>query len=537
MAYLYDYNAKFGDQVIHVGDKLLVTYKVEGKNNNIPGHDAVASEKKSLSIDVYNDAPNQDGSLSLIGTITPAAGQSISGVNFTIGLTYGLQDILVYDSRYLIVNLPEFRIAYNGLLNGAIFVYDLNEISQSSHTTSYGSLSTYPKVAIYGNAEDWTFGGAIKLISENGVEKISATNTRRDGTSQSLQIIDIQELLSLSPSTYDHNLYHYSELNNTTIIPLSVDQGAFSLSDGLYHSASTESDRVTLSNATQKIVYEYNTSTGSWGTTPSSTVDLLSEGYTDGSQWSDLLVSDDMTLRQGSADTVTVFNENKGAIKLWGGAGQYPTSSNTETKHIDSQFDISSVTTPVHIVGQNPIPDISLVSGPASTNPTLVNLGIGKVAGVYWNFYSDGTWRVWTYKSSTGTEDRLEYYGNWLSGPMPYDATYSLSCHATEINGQSFSLVQTNGDGRFILEGDNENALVPGVTLAGSGVRPSYTAGWDHISQSEVAAGHLKFTETDPSLNETYSGYAIITFSVTGPPSMLPSENSFRFDYTLADSV
>lgn len=531
MAYLYDYNVKFGDQVIHAGDKLLVTYKVSVMDNST-NHEPVAPEKKSFSIDVYNDAPNLDGSLSLIGTITPAAGQSISGVNFTIGLTYGLQDILVYDSRYLIVNLPEFRVAYNGLLNGAIFVYDLNEISQASHTTSYGSLSTYPKVAIYGNDEDWTFGGSIKLISENGVEKISATNTRRDATSQSLQIIDIQELLSLSLSTYDHNLYHYSELNNTTIIPLSVDQGAFSLSDGLYHSASTESDRVTLSNATQKIVYEYNTSTGSWGTTPSTTVELISEGYSDGSQWSDLLVSDDMTLRQGSADSVTVFNENKGAIKLWGGAGQYPTSNNTETKHIDSQFDILSSQVAVSVVGQNPIPDISLVSGPPSTNSLLTDLG--KFAGVYWNFYSDGTWRVWTHGSSI---QRSDYYGRWLSGTMPYDATYSLSCHATEINGQPFSLVQTNGDGRFILEGDNENALVPGVTLAGSGVRPSYMAGWDHVSQTEVAAGHLKFTETDPSLNETYSGYAIITFSVSGPPSMLPSENSFRFDYTLADSV
>lgn len=524
MAYLYDYNAKFGDQVIHAGDKLLVTYNVESKNTNIPGHDSVAPEKDELSIDVYEDAPT-GGSLNLIDTIRirPASNTFISAPQ--------TKNLLVYDNRYLIVGLPTLGVSYVGIHMGAIFVYDLEELAQSQ---SPDGLGTYPKVAIYNPTDEWTLGGSIKFVSENGVQKLATTLNERPSGSGELHIIDIQELLSMAPSTYGDTAFSYGTLNNTAVIPYPSGRG---VSDGLSHVESTETNRVTMSSGNEKFVYEYNTSTGSWGTSPSSSVDLLSEGYTDGSQWNELTVSDDTTIREMST-SITVFDEYKKAIILDGSAGgQYPSDNNTKIKHMSSVFDISSATKPVHIVGQNPIPDISLVSGPPSTNPTLVNLGIGKVAGVYWNFYSDGTWRVWTYKSSTGTEDRLEYYGNWLSGPMNNGETYHLYCHAIEINGEPFNIVQTNGDGQLILEGDNENALVPGVTLAGSGVRPSYMFGWNHVSRSEVAAGHLKFTETDPSLNQNYSGYAIIKYYVDGPPTMLPSENSFRFDYTLADSV
>jgi hypothetical protein len=524
MAYLYDYNAKFGDKVIHAADKLLVTYNVGYTNNS----SNLVSEMNNLSIDVYEDAP-VGGSLNKITRIYPRGGTTNSGVTYYVGST-APSNMVVYDDRYLIVDYAQFRTYSNGLLNGGIFVYDLNELAQYQYTID-GKEYTYPKVAIYnpdGGASAssaWTLGG-LKLISENGVEKLATKRDTRDGSQSELHIVDIQEMLSLPTSAYgDGNVFSYRDLNNTIIIPLP--SGGFGLSDGLYHTSSTETDRVTMQIVDQKIVFEYNTSTNSWETSPSTTVELISEGYTDGSDNVDLIVSDDVTIREGISGSVTIFNEHKRAFRLAGDAGQYPSANNSTTKHMDPEFDISSAVTPVSVVGQNPIPDISLVSGPPNN--------LGKFAGVYWNFYPDGTWRVWTFASTT---ERVDYYGNWLSGPMPYGVTYSIACHASEINGSPFSLTQTNGDGRFILEGDNENALVPGVTLAGSGVRPSYMSGWNHVSQSEVAAGHLKFTETDPALNQDYSGYAIITFSVNGEaPSMLPSENSFRFDYTLADSV
>lgn len=534
MAYLYDYNAKFGDKVIHAADKLLVTYSIEHKNtaSNLM-HISDVPDMNNLSIDVYEDAP-VGGSLNKIATICPRSGTTNSGVTYYVGST-APSNMVVYNDRYLIVDDIQFRTYLNGLLNGGIFVYDLNELEQYQYTIE-GKEYTYPKVAIYNPdggeiaSTAWTLG-QVKLISENGVEKLATKRSTRDGSQGELHIVDIQEMLSLPTSAYgDGNVFSYRDLDNTTII--SLPSGGFSLSDGLYHTSSTETDRVTMQSVDQKIVFEYNTSTNSWGTAPSTTVELISEGYTNNDPYIDLIISDDVTIREGQSE-VTIFNESKRALRLWGAAGQYPSANNSATKHMDPEFDISSAVTPVSVVGQNPVPDISAVSGPPSTHPSLVDLG--KYTGVYWNFYADGTWKFWTYGSST---ERVEYFGNWLSGPMPYGVTYSISCHASEINGAPFSLIQTNGDGRFILEGDNENALVPGVTLSGSGVRPSYMAGWDHVSQSEVAAGHLKFTETDPALNQSYSGYAIITFSVNSEsPSMLPSENSFRFDYTLADSV